>query len=104
MSELKEISVILFTHLSKAFTSAARDISKSMGKSDPIIENSAPPFVCGISVLFNHKRRRYWATITKIDGDILTVENAAVGKTFTISTSEVVLRNDIDYDIDDLYS
>ena len=102
MSEIKEISVIVLKHLSDALLSAARDISKSMGKNLPIIESSPPPLTVGISVLFQVKKRRYWAEIIKIEGDILTVENKAVGKTFDISTSEVILRNDINYDIDDL--
>lgn len=102
MSEIKEISVILLKHLSDALLSAARDISKSMGKNTPIIESSAPPLTVGISVLFQFKKRRYWAEIIKIDGDILTVENKSVNKIFDISTSEVIRRNDINYDIDDL--
>jgi hypothetical protein len=102
MSEFKEISVIVLKHLSDALLSAARDISKSMGKNTPIIASTPPPLACGISVLFEIKKRRYWATIIKIEGDILTVENKSVKKTFDISTSEVILRSDIDYDIDDL--
>lgn len=100
MSEIKEISVILLKHLSDALLSAARDISKSMGKNIPIIENSPAPFSCGISVLFERGKRRYWAEIIKIDGDTLTVENKAISKTFDISMSEVILRKDINYDID----
>ena len=102
MSEIKEISVIVLKHLSDALLSAARDISKSMGKNTPIIESSPPPLTVGVSVLFQVKKRRYWAEIIKIEGDILTVENKSVGKTFDISTSEVILRSDIDYDIDNL--
>ncbi|NUN66340.1 hypothetical protein HCU40_16670 [Pseudanabaena biceps] len=102
MSELKEISVIMLKHLSKALLSAAHEISKSLGKNHPIIESSPPPLDCGISVLFQYKTRRYWAEIIKIDGDMLTVENKSVAKTFTISTSEVISRDDINYPIDDL--
>ncbi len=102
MSELKEISVILLTKLSKALLSAAQDISKTMQKDYPIIVNTPPEFTCGLAVLFQYKKRRYWADIIKIEGDILTVENKVVGKTFTISTSEVILRSDINYDIDEL--
>lgn len=102
MSELKEMSVLLLTNLSKALLRTAQDIAKSMGKEIPIIASIPPPLTVGLSVLFDHKKRRYWATIIEIDGDILTVENKVVRKTFAISTSQVIMRSDIDYDIDEI--
>ncbi len=101
MSELKEMSVILLTNLSKALLYTAQEIAKSIGKEIPIIVNTPPPLAIGISVLFDHKKRRYWAEIIKIEDDILTVQNKVVGKTFTISTSQVIMRSDINYDIDE---
>jgi hypothetical protein len=100
MSELKEMSVILLTNLSKALLRTAQDISKSMGKDLPIITNNPPPLTVGLDVLFDSKKRRYWAEIIKIEGDILTAENKMAGKTFTISTSQVLARSDIPYEVD----
>jgi hypothetical protein len=100
MSELKEMSIILFTNLSKALLRTAQEISKSMEKEIPIITNNPPPLTVGLDVLIAYKKRRYWAAIIKIDGDILTVENKVVGLTLDISTSQVIMRSDIDYDID----
>jgi hypothetical protein len=101
MSELKEIASVILKHLSDALLSAAYELA-GKSKSSPIIVNSLPPLVIGIDVLFAVKKRRYWATIIEIEGDQLTVENKAVAKTFTISTSDVIRRSDIAYDIDEL--
>lgn len=101
MSELKEIATVILKHLSDALLRASHELSGSV-KNDPIIENFLPPLAIGIDVLFASKKRRYWATIIKIEGDLLTVENKAIAKTFTISTSDVIRRSDIAYDIDEL--
>ncbi|MFN5727230.1 MAG: hypothetical protein ACK48D_11000 [Pseudanabaena sp.] len=99
MSEIKEITVIILKHLSDALLSAASELSKGKN-SDPIIANCFEPLAIGIDVLFDHKKRRIWATIIKIEGDELTVENTPLDKTYTISTSQVILRSDIAYEID----
>lgn len=94
MSELKEIASVILKHLSDALLSAAHELSKDGEKSAPIIKSSEPEKLEikeGIHVGFATKRgKRYGAIVTKIDGDLLEVHNPVLGKTWTISKSEVI--------------
>lgn len=93
MSELTEMAVIILKHLSDALLSAANEISKSKNP-DPIIASSKREPVSlnvGVHVIFQLKNgKRYGATVNKIDGDRLEVENKVIGKSWTISKSDVL--------------
>lgn len=93
MSELTEIAVIILKHLSDALLSASHELSKSK-KSDAIIASSKPEEASlnvGVHVMFQLKNgKKYGATVNKIDGDRLDVENKVLGKNWTISKSDVI--------------
>ncbi|TYQ29445.1 hypothetical protein PseudUWO311_00675 [Pseudanabaena sp. UWO311] len=93
MSELTEIAAIILKHLSDAMLSAASELSKGKN-SDPIIESSKPETAIlnvGCHVIFDLKNgKRYGAIVNKLDGDRLEVENKEIGKSWTISISDVI--------------
>jgi hypothetical protein len=101
MSELKEIASVILKHLSDALLSAAHELSKEGKKSAPIIESSESEQLEikeGVHVDFLSKRgKRYGAIVKKVDGDRLEVFNAPLGKTWTISKSEVISVNKGDW-------
>ena len=101
MSKLTKIIVIIAKNLAESLLRIAQEVSTLDDRA--IIANSDPTsteFIVGISVLFEIKRRRYWAEILEIEGETLKVENKAVGKTWTIHTSQVEKRSDYAYEID----
>lgn len=93
MSELTEIAVVILKHLSDALLSASYELSKSK-KSDAIIASSKTEEAIlnvGVHVMFQLKNgKKYGATVNKIDGDRLEVENKVLDKSWTISTSDVI--------------
>jgi hypothetical protein len=101
MSELKEIAAIILKHLSDALLSAAYELTQSSQKPDPIIVNSDPKELVikeGAHVTFAVKKgKRYGAIVNKIDGDLLEVENNVIGKSWTISRSDVLSVNSTDW-------
>jgi hypothetical protein len=93
MSELTEIAAIILKHLSDAMLSAASELSKGKN-SNPIIESSKPETAIlnvGSHVIFELKNgKRYGAIVNKLNGDRLEVENKEIGKSWTISISDVI--------------
>lgn len=101
MSELKEIASVILKHLSDALLSAAHELSEGSAKSTPIIESSEPEKLEikeGVHVTFATKRgKRYGAIVNKVNGDQLEVTNKVIGKTWTISRSEVIAVDKTDW-------
>lgn len=96
MSELTEIAVVILKHLSDALLSASYELSKSK-KSDSIIASTfienpkIETLKTGDHVLFSVKNRRYWGTITLINGDKVELQNRVLQRSWVIASNQILL-------------
>jgi len=94
MSELTKIASILCKHLSDALLSAASELSRDTSEKNPIIVSSKPniaSLAIGNHVTFELRSgKRYGGKVVKIDGGLVDIENEAISKSWTISTSQVI--------------
>lgn len=95
MSELKEIAAKLFKNLSDAFLRTAYELEPSNSQASIIesifIENpKIESLATGDQVLILVKKKRFWAQIISVKGDLIEVENKVIQQSWVVTIDQII--------------